>query len=694
MRVLLTEQERNNYVKDSIRLFKLVPDFAIKTQNVDDIPWFNLLTYGCLIVNKDGSIVTYVPRKIYNEICDTYGAGVIEFNQTFYQSFKEAANKSLEERIGDQLTHYFSTYGLESLGLKASPYFPENKFRDALGDMANTVTIKVDKIVVFRVTDDDEITDKARAYFTDLKTPNTVVKTSFENVWWHFMSDDSQIASFELKVIYYKKTGRVPKGNIDFLRYAVYVTTGSPMLIKNETSVRAIKCGLYGSRNSEIVDLWKSCNINKMAEIFYRYKPLFLAFKRDIYNRKTPIAPIINKIRRAAVENHKPLTDVSVQNVINLYLQDRLTEMNSILNKCDNRDLVKLINSVSCTLYTDKIKDGIKRRVFNIRNGKTFVKNESIEKTSRTTVSKLFMFEIFLYSILSSRLKEKYKDVIFYIPEYIDYAMPTSEKQMVGFIPWGSFINIPTENNDFTIGVHWKNTKERVDLDLHLIGMNGEHYGWNSYWKDNGSSIIYSGDVTDAPLPNGASEAFLVKNFDKPLVANLNLFSGSNKVPYQLFFASDKIEDFDQKYVFNPKNQIISPIPMEIYNDSRSSTIGILKDKTFTFYGGRVGDGVVPRTNLDDFIIGLDTKLESMLRTKEFLSDVAYEVTSDKSYLTDSHINADTGEEFIVINLSPEALDATTMQKLVLGTIADEEREKRAAEKAEIEKKILSHVTE
>src|SRR5690606_24902365 len=83
----------------------------------------------------------------------------------------------------------------------------------------------------------------------------------------------------------------------EFLRYVVYKATGETLLIKSKSLIEKIKSNM----NIEVSGLFKQADLNRLAEIFYRYKPIFLALRHHM-----PIRSIINKIPRLAKENHRP----------------------------------------------------------------------------------------------------------------------------------------------------------------------------------------------------------------------------------------------------------------------------------------------------------------------------------------------------------------------------------------------------
>jgi hypothetical protein len=82
------------------------------------------------------------------------------------------------------------------------------------------------------------------------------------------------------------------------------------------------------------------------------------------------------------------------------------------------------------------------------------------------------------------------------LPERVDLAFPSSEKQFMGAIPTGSRVAIPMTGETILIGVYWQNGEAaHVDLDLSGIAQDGSKIGWNArlehcrdalFWRRNG----------------------------------------------------------------------------------------------------------------------------------------------------------------------------------------------------------------
>ena len=671
----------NEVSKYAVRLFKAIPrEMVMKSgHSANAINWSQCFEHGFLVINDRGDIMSDISVEAWRIIDDIFGKNAVQFNSTFYQDFRTVRDMTNLERVLDQIMHYMSTYGREMVGLEARPYIP---VRDFDFEGIPGMNISVDQILVIQMVDDKVLGDMVDNMVKTVKAPNIMMRTGFQYLWPYMSVSDKDIQSFELKCIYYDETGRVPSQNIDFLRYMVYKTTGRPMLIKDRTTIEIIK---RANPDYKLIGLWQKCDINSMAEIFYRYKPLFLAFKHigtlrgwHEHTASNPnMAHVINRIRRAAVEHHKPLNEASVQNMIRMYIQGK--SVAHLVAKASNRDLVKIINSLLNSLEAEQ------PRVFNIRNGKAYVA-EGVTKT-RKEYQKRNEMMTYIYNQLIARMGDKYKNVVFVMPEHIEYTVPTSEKQMVYTYPWGTRIKVPGDGG-YTIGMHWfDQNDQRVDLDLHMNGINGAHIGWNAGYYN--SEATYSGDMTAAPQPNGAAEAVEFRTRNNDYNMTVNKFSGPDNVDFKLFVSKGHVGSTGYKFTYHPEDDLIPTIPMQFMGlDGNTMNIGIVRRGDFYFYGGRISSGIVPAQNYNQFIQGVSAKISSMLLMKEFLEDCGATVMSQ---VPDSAVNQE-GEEMAVIDLSPETLIPTTLFDVIDGTVADKALAEIAKKKEEEEKLALNAV--
>ena len=669
--------EVSNY---AVRLFKAIPREMVMKPGCG-ANWKECFEQGFLVINDHGDIMSDISNDAYRIIHAVFGKNAVQFNNTFYQDFRTVRDMTNLERVLDQIMHYMSTYGREMVGLEARPYIP---VRDFDFEGIPGMNISVDQILVIQMVDDKVLGDMVDHMVKTVKAPNAMMRTGFQYLWPYMSVTDKDIQSFELKCVYYDESGRVPSQNIDFLRYMVYKTTGRPMLIKDRTTIEIIK---RTTPDYKLIGLWQECDINSMAEIFYRYKPLFLAFKhmgtvsrwdgRERTQANPNMARVINRIRRAAVEHHKPLNEASIQNMIQMYLQNK--SVAHLVAKASNRDLVKIINSLLNSLEVDQ------PRVFNIRNGKAYVA-DGVTKLPKELRKRSEMMT-YIYDQLVARMGDKYENVVFVMPEHIEYTVPTSEKQMVYTYPWGTRIQVPGEGG-YTMGMHWFDQHgQRVDLDLHMNGLNGAHIGWNAGYYN--SEATYSGDMTGAPLPNGAAEAIEFCTRDNDYNMTINKFSGPDNVDFKLFVSKGHVGSIGYKFTYHPEDDLIPTIPMQFMGlDGNAMNVGIIHKGDFYFYGGRISSGIVPAQNYNQFIQGVSAKITSMLLMKEFLEDCGATVMTQAP---DSAMNQE-GEEMAVIDLSPEALIPTTLFEVIDGTVADKALAEIAKKKKEEEKLALDAV--
>ena len=97
----------------------------------------------------------------------------------------------------------------------------------------------------------------------------------------------------ETKIMLYDYMNIVPENPTEFLRYIIFKATDNALLIKNETTIEKIK----ESKNLDVTGLFRRYKeqhgLERLATIFHRFKPLFLAFKTN-----SQLSRYINKTRK------------------------------------------------------------------------------------------------------------------------------------------------------------------------------------------------------------------------------------------------------------------------------------------------------------------------------------------------------------------------------------------------------------
>ena len=607
---------------------------VVEDHDMDKIPSSILTKYGIIPISNQG-MVKEINRDLADLIIDYTGIKSADWIQSFHKSWDKVATAPIEQLMAEQILHYFSTYGLEALGLQSLNYIPVEKI---FVDLDNAPSLEA--FTVVRIIDEEELKEKIKDFILNVKSPH---RDSIEHIRCLIplvkeLNVDS-IKSFEIRTIYCDVNNIVPSDCQDFLRYAIYKMSGGRIttIVKDKRTIELLKSF---SCNESIEQMFEKADLRKLSESFYRFKPLFLAFKR---NKR--LANKINKIRRYAVNNHKPVSGFVVSNLMNLLSHDRKEDAVKVIEKADIRELVKLINFAN---YESCARD----HIYSIRNGKVFVKIEDEDKGENIIRrSNLSWLDVVCKDRLKVLLNNVYSGKVFYIPECVDYVVPVSEKQMLDTLPYGTRINLPKDAEAICIGGHWMNQDRRVDLDFHLNSLNLS-FGWNSGYRSSNNDILFSGDMTDAPVPNGAVEAFRISHSVKDCyLLSVNEYNISGEVPFELLFTKDITSECDfKKYsqslilaVMNTENAIAPKINLKVHD--KEEIIGFYYDRTFILYGGEIGgEHCVPKKKyMSSFVNATFERCKSMMTLKEFIELAGGKVIGTQQEKTESCIDLSMG---------------------------------------------------
>lgn len=618
--------------KEILRLFKGY--LGEKTDAVNE----NALKYGLLIpTNADEEVVDLA--------IEMYGKDGEKWNQTFHKDFEIVKNAPIEDLIAQQMIHYITTYGFESLGMYDSDlvYIPKEKLEIPELNVENIEFITIKPLT------NEELTDKLMTLLTSGIALSEQSVNDIE-VLSDFIDKDrfDEVKNREIKTYLYDKYNVMPKDPDDFLRYMLFKLTGNTLKIQSVDMIYQVR----KSDKNKALTMLESYLINdyrykKLSSIFLRNKQLFLALKvkkEDVgyYGAKVKINKIINKLRKLSVYNHKALP---------LNILDHLTDNNrkiivtedKLKELLDNVTIFREIRILNGVLYRLNGNDNI---VYRIRNGKSYV--STLSNKSGEYISNLKDISNIIRKHLVERISTKVKDKTIYIPKNVVYTAPTSEKQFVGNIPEGSYLEVPRTDN-MLYGVHWKNIEkkslntsyygeepyynystERVDLDLKQMNKS-EVFGWDASYRSSKSDILFSGDLTDAPLPLGASELFYVgKNYGYgAFLITLNMYtSNSEDVPFEFVIAkanhNQHVSRFN--YACDPNN-ILQKLDMVIKNTERQKTLGLItiSDTIRLYFNDFSLGGSVRTSTQNNITMGAFDYLQAYSKTQLKLNDILEE---------------------------------------------------------------------
>jgi len=533
-------------------------------------------------------------KEIYDWVEQTRLSGR-ELNSSFHKSWKKIREEDKETLVEEQILHYFSTYGLEALGLGSDSivYLPLEDL-DLPVEGLNLFAIGAISYETIKQRCLNLLNGMAMQQATIEKAVELLMALGFS------ISDPEEVSNKEAQVILIDKLGLKPDREDTLFRYLFYKATGSTLVINNKESYELIKQSGY-----ELPGLGEK-QMRILAQGFNRRKNLWLSFKQA--NSKN--ARKVNRISKLSKKGfHSPMKPTVLGNVTNQQFDDDVLQ--KAATSSSQFQLVKALNAINT--YIANPSD----RFYRVRNGKGWVNS----KSRSLTPSQLSQNKKPIIEHIARKLGYGSQYSI-YCPDYIDYAVPTSEKQFSGNIPLGTKITTNPQDSFLLIGVHWFNEEDggRVDLDLAANQENGK-VGWDGAFRKDDAEIMFSGDMTTAPRPDGASEWIYCHDLTVPYNITLNAYTGQFNHPFTLTVAYGHKPEQNSNYIVNPNNIIFSS---QLYMSQRMVDLGLLlprENGTVDFYIVNQGSGSNRSSSVgetqDIIRRNMIATFENMLRFKE-----------------------------------------------------------------------------
>jgi hypothetical protein len=514
----------------------------------------------------------------------------IDHNSTFYKSWCSITSKNRFELFLDQIRHYASTYGT---GFDGEVWKPDNQ-----------TSYKIDYKnfqLILPITKEEAIL-RCKGMLTSgiaLKQ-DTIEDIIVVLNTCQYQINIEEIKNKESKMWIHKSTNTLPSDSVEMVRYLVFMSTGKSLLIKDKETIQAIK-----ESKLKIVKLVEDFGLTNLASVFYRFRLIFLAFKSNPANKST-----INKLRKLAIKNHKPLIKGYWENILSN--PESINLLPSKVNELNNFKKITLLEAINVRLAQSSIN------TYPIRNGRIWLDEERRVKPDDNYLK--LVYEI-IYNSLVESIKVKVATIK--LPEKIDIKLPKSEKSFIGNYPLGTVIEL--EGQDLIVGINWKNQDGAYDLDLSLIDISGTKFGWNANYTNASNSIIYSGDMTSAEPE--ATELFYANNSQfNPSVVKVNMYRGEDKSKFKMFIAKEKIDNLIENYMVNP-NSIINTTESEM--TSREQILGIILPDKFIFANFKTGEKIVSGDSITNKYIQytLDI-LNTYLSLAKLLKDAGFTIVN------------------------------------------------------------------
>ena len=637
------DEKTTAYIQAVLSLFKAAPILqGVSTENFtlnneENVAKGFFITdaafQGCPFI-ASGSLNAFIEKN--------FGYNIFELNQAFYKSFKTVTELSQEEILRNKIMHYLTTYGFERLGI-----FSHDAVFIPPAELELPNDAKPVKLTIINALAEDDVKSRAEKMIMSgialaeetLKNLTTIIS------YLEMKIDVDAVPNKELRVRLCEMLGLLPKNPAEFLRYLIYLSTGSTLLIKSPETIQLIKSAALNKKadfDQIFAAYIKANSIEKLAEVFHRYKPLWLAFKPHSKFMKSTV----NKIRKLADKYHKPLTP-KLLDTVTASAKINLDDLKRELEKVTVFKRISLANAI---LFRAAAPDAI---AYFIRNGKVFA--EDYDKKFKLNYELLTT----IINSIADTVRPNVEGKKIYLPENLTYAAPISEKKFIGELPYGSAYTFAGKS--VVVGVHWFNLPpseravksyntlydERVDLDLHL-NSNKRDIGWQNDFDDKNyidtknTAVIFSGDMTDAPVEKGgASEAFFVGESvqDEMIMVNMNCYTSNRAaVPFKLFLGEVNQAEIDRNYLINA-HEISFCLPSKI--EGGEMFLGFLYgdeegNKKFYFTSAATGKRIVARSDENSLRMtaALKTSLESCLKLKDILKSAGaiFEKADDEDW--------------------------------------------------------------
>jgi len=572
--------------------------------------------------------------KLLNKIEKVVGISGKKANASFHKSWKIVNEASDELLVLQQILHYITTYGFKNMGIFSDDtvYIPDEVLKvPKVKNMPLTVVkAMTSKDILAAIVDLGSGIALAQGTLDDVMS--IVEKMKFKNKFVE------KIGNRELKALLYDFYGICPSEPVEYLRYVVSKLTDESLLIKNKELIEKLKSG-----SGKFLDELLKNAPQDLASIFFRFKPLFLAMKTISRNKA-----FFNRLRKQANKMHKPMPEDYLNNVT-AHIKNKDLNMSMLRKKIKGATVFRKIRLASALNFRLNSPEAI---VYRVRNGRGWAAD--FEWASGLGAATKRALKVVIESI-ADNVRENVEGQMIYIPNSVNYALPATEKQFVGNLPTGTYISVP---EDLIVGIHWTNVKSHsIDIDLSLVDAGGK-IGWDGSYRNEDRGILFSGDVTNAPKPKGASELFYIKKsqkITKVLMANYFNFNEDISVPCKIIVAHEKTKKFGKNYMVNPNN-IIASANIEI--NKKQSSLGLVMnvdgENRVYFSGMSIGNSISSSYN------------ENSERTRQYMISSFLNSLSLKEVLIMAGavvVEEKPDDDFI--DLSPEALDKLSIIKLI-----------------------------
>ena len=495
----------------------------------------------------------------------------LELNTTFYRRWQDVVEKDRLQLFMDQILHYASTYG-SCFTQEGNGYVP-NEGAETPEFKEYTVIVPITEEALYQRCLALVQGKAALKSDTVAALCRTITDHLAAHPWENL--DINAIANREALSILCKALGKRPTEPVSLLRYMVYEATGETLLIQSNQMLQIVRRHANGFDFRTLLPT----ELDALASIFYRFKNLFLAFRTLEETKKGEVVlqpsvnrQVINRLRRAAPALHTPMQVGFWERLLASRVSE--TQLCARLGEASAFKLVTLLQAIRERLL---LVPG-DQQMYLIRNGSAWF--QPVPERQEDTAY-LQMLERVLREQLIRLLAAKACTVRF--PDKLELTCPSSEKNFLGNLPFGS--SYPIGRNNF-FGIYWRNEWGTEDFDLSFLDWTGVKTGWNAEY--NTGTTVYSGDMTSAD-PEAAELLYCKEGFPSGSIY-VNRYYGVAGSRFRFFFGQQELTDITLNYMVDPNSLLLSE---EMTSERREKMVGVVAAGRIWLMDVGVGGGRV-----------------------------------------------------------------------------------------------------
>ena len=528
-----------------------------------------------------------------------YGVDLQNANSTFYKTFKEREERTIDQVMIERVIHYLTSYNDDLF----TPFIPnegESEFMEAIRSQLTTISVLSEDEIRSQV---QKLVDSGMALeSTDMPEIAALVND---------LGVKPNGANKELQIELACYFGVAPTSPELLVRSISRILLDTTEAVKNKAYYEKLEMSCtpvssfnnhFEDRTQKVCDLVKAYikanGIQSLADHFRPNKKFWLIIK------KLGLQKEVNAMKRLS---EKSRVDHSFKTILDEFPED-LTQVKTL-------QLVKWYNYL---LERSNVVTG-DLKLYRVRNGKVYLteQKESSLRDIQVRVTKATKALILIENELKNRYKEK--DLRFYQPEeYIDIKLPTSAKSFVGSYPLYTTIDVP---EDYQIGVYWN---EKGDIDLHAETQDGKHVG---YYSEQVSNIVYTGDMIHLNEQGLAAEAMLVKN-EVGITFSINPYNQLSTEAAKVYISTS--DNLEATHVVEDGEMIFqSTIPTD-----KANVFAIGLDKQVALSNFNVGGRVPDETTSAKLVESIQKKANETLSLKRFANIVGAKFVEEQSEAT------------------------------------------------------------